>query len=156
MILQELLKKPVEVVLENNIHEDILFEDQTVNELIERISNLVSSSTDSLDFLVVITDRDLLLKTAITNRELDSLLVLLGEESAENLASKSIQSLGLGEKIPLGNPISLETATIENVYNLFQSDLADILIVQNKDSKYVGKIKRNNFTKRLKLLLTPF
>lgn len=153
MILSELLKKPVEIFTENNISEDILLPNQMVSDLVKKILDLEKDKHP--DFLTVCADqveKAFIPNAVITNRELKELTDYLIEFGKTNdYTNTPMRNLRLENKFPPKFKLNKED-TAEQAYNIFKSDMTDIVIVLDK-GKYIGKLRRNQFVQRIKTLL---
>ncbi|MBI4086441.1 hypothetical protein HY416_00450 [Candidatus Kaiserbacteria bacterium] len=151
MTINELLKKPIEIMLENNVSDDIVQPSDVVSKLLERVARF--SDQSALDFLIVYADKvdgNYSAKAVITHKELSALLDLV---QAPNNAEKTVQELDLEAKFPLRYWLH-KNDPIEKAYNLFKADLTDTIIILDEKEIYVGKVKRNPFVERLKILLS--
>ena len=148
MTINELIKKPVEIVVENNITEDIVSSDSVASKLLEKAKDV----KDALDFLVVYTDKDKKIKAVITSREISKLIDILSEKK-KKLDDIKIQELDLERLFPARFVVNKEKATVGNVLDILRTDLTDTVVVQDNSEVYVGKVKRNQLRKRMQILL---
>lgn len=152
MTLEELLKKPVEIVIENNISEDVVKPADTIHQLSDKVVRLLSSD-DTSGFLLVYTDNvenNYPVKAIITYRDLEKFLPLI--TNASNVTS-SLDTLNLERDFPVKYTLK-KTDIIEKAFELFKSDLTDIIIVLDEHEKYIGKIKLKPFISRIRLLIS--
>jgi hypothetical protein len=147
MTIGELLKKPTKIILENNISNDVIKPNDSITRVIDMILKI---SEPGPEFLVVYTDEvdsDYPVKAVVTNREISSFV----EEILSNKVSTTIKDLKLESKFPLKYFV-YEDDLIEKVFKLFQADLTDVVVVLNKDDKYIGKVRRSSFIEKTKIL----
>lgn len=157
--IHEILKKPIKLVLENNIHEDVVFPDTTIAELVNKIHAKVTDPDLEvyLSALFVYTDKSAdnkyVPKAMITSREAIKFAELVTEHlDSGKHASEPISVLNLETHFPIKFQLS-DSDEIEEATRIFKSGLTDVIIIVNSTSEYIGKLKRENFTEKLKMLL---
>ena len=154
MTINDALQKSIGIFIENNIHEDIVHESQTLDELIEKLNERVVQDPSALDFLLVITDDDGVPSAVITSRELDNFISVVLDyiKKTPKAGSRLVGELNLGETFPPVYVTESPQDTAEKTYNFFKKDLTDIVIGIDEFGVYLGKIKRNNFAEKLVLM----
>jgi CBS-domain-containing membrane protein len=154
MTLQELLRKPVRLVVTNDVQQDAVQLNATVVSLIHRTTSLIA--TDSLNFLIAIVNENFKLRAVVTNREANQLLdILIAEVSkADFKADRLISDLNLEVMMPPKFSVNRDTDSIQKAYEMLQSGATDIIVAIDSLGNYVGKIRRNDFSETLKSLLS--
>jgi len=149
MNLKELLKKPVEIITENNILDDIVLPDQPISKLVEMIK---VKSSKSEEFLIVCTNEEYVVNAVITSKEVINLLNRIVDVS--DLKSSRIRALTLENTFPPKFIVHKGTATVEQVLSIMNSGITDVVIVIDEQQKYAGKIRRSRLKERLQMLLS--
>jgi hypothetical protein len=137
----ELIKKPIEVVIENNIVEDMIIESGTISALREIVMKKLSSHETEFaeDFLIILVNNliERKIKAVITWNNLNSLVdVIIGAESQE----LSISTLDLGNKFPPEFVLE-KSEPIEKVVSIFNDEKTKVVVVKSEDGAYLGKVK---------------
>ena len=155
MTLQELLKRPVRLVITNDVHKDVVDVASPIYTLINKAVELIQGA-NSLNFLIVVTSGPTLKTEAvITNRESSQLVDFLISEVAkpDSTTATPVSGLNLGTVLPPKFVVNRDTDTIQKAYDLLQSNVTDIVVAVDNEGNYVGKIKRNEFYETMKSLL---
>lgn len=147
MNLKELQAKPLVIGVENNINADILLISETIQSLVDKISEKLNVVEAYLNFLIILQREDGKFVTAITFKQLRDLVEQL---KSERDWKKNISSLDYIKTMRYDFVVNRDESTIGDVMRLFSKDDTDIVVVLSGDGRYIGKIKRNNFAKLLK------
>lgn len=149
MTLQDLLKQPLSLLLENHIEENMVPSSGTISELVDRISTQLSNGKDFSEFLIVITEPGNIVNAVITNREIPRLLEIIKGTSD---FTQLISTLNLST-IFQPRYILRDTDVAEAALNMMKSNLTDMVVVLTQANQYIGKIGRSSLAKRLATLL---
>ncbi len=150
MTLNEILKKPIEIVVENNISEDVVKPSLTITDFVVKLSKTLEKP--STDFLIIYTDEvdeNYPVRAAITGKEIPDIIDLISSVSMSSL----VRDLCLESKFPLKYSLSIEDP-IEKAFSLFQSGVTDTIVILKKDGTYAGKVRKQSFVDRLKIFLS--
>lgn len=153
MTLNGLLKKPVEIIVENDISKDVIKPADKILTLLQKITAALASDKPELDFLFIYTadvDDNYPVNGVITYGEVDKLLDTI--QAAVDAKKETIGELELESKFPLKYFVK-KSDPIERVYGMFQTGLTDTVIVLDDNQNYCGKIRRTFFVDRTKKLL---
>jgi hypothetical protein len=148
--IKELFQKPVESVMDRDTSNDVAGPEFTVKDFLTK----VRAHTYETPFLFVNLTEQGSMRCVISNRELTGFLDFL----IENLDKHDISGdtlfkdiLDLETKFPPRFVVPM-SSKIEQVFNLFKSDLTDVVLIGDSDNRYLGKITRNDFIKFMDLL----
>lgn len=146
MKLNELLKKPVKIIIENNISEDMIFDDETVSKFIDKIIKKLDD-TNNENFLFVYVDKEQKLQAVITSSNLEKLA-----NTIRNKEAKTVSDLKLHEEFPIQFKVS-SSDLIQNVLDIFKREPTDVVIVTSEENQYLGKVKRSKLNEWFKIML---
>ena len=136
MKIDELTKKPIAVIVENNISDDMVFPDTTIAELI----TMVRAKLHDEVFLLVYVDskENKQIISVITSSDLEKLIGLIVDSGEVKITSE----LNFGAEFPLKFSVEI-SEPIQIVLDMFEKENTDVIVVKSNEGKYQGKIKRN-------------
>jgi predicted transcriptional regulator len=137
MKIEELVKKQIEVVIENNISDDLIYPSTSVNEVLKRIIGKLTPESKAEDFLFVYAELDKTIKGVATFKEIDQFINLFTDATTGQLMSE----LKIENKFSVKFSVT-PNDSIEDALDIFNKQNVDIIIVRSQDNKYLGKIKR--------------
>jgi hypothetical protein len=158
MELNEVLKKQLKLVMENDILSDIVLIDnkEIVSQLLQIIKLQVEKG-NLQDFLIVFLDNNNFPKAVVSYDDAQLLVTIfqkIVEEGKENkkiigsnLKAEILKKFGKFEKLNYDAPIGLAIEKLRDYPD------EEVLIIVNEVGRYIGKIRRKNFTKNIRRLL---
>lgn len=154
MNTHDLMKLSVKLFMENDVSSDVVKTTDTLFDVIDKVA--LKTKGSSLDFLIVIVDESFKAHAVITYRNLTELIEdlssKLSSEKQEEL-KRPISEFGYDKKFPITYFVSSSEDNAQKVLDWFKADKTDIVIALDENGKYIGKIKRNPFVEKIKLLL---
>ncbi|MFA7315520.1 MAG: hypothetical protein WC059_01805 [Candidatus Paceibacterota bacterium] len=148
MKLTELSKKPVKIVIENNISLDMIFPNDKRASLIEKIINKLGDDAGSENFLLVYVNEEHEIQAVMTSNDVTKLIEVL----SSNPAITKVSELNLEKEFPVKFKIN-SSDLIENLLDMFTREQTDIIIVVDEENKYLGKVKRSGLYEWFKIML---
>ena len=136
MKIEELIKKPIEIVVENNISEDMIFPHTTKFEFVNRILEKFSGNMENFLFVYVNDPKEKRVRALITLENLSKLTEIIGSEF------KKIEDLKLEDSFPPRFEVAV-SEPISNIISIFNKEKTDIVIVESVEGKYLGKVRKN-------------
>ena len=137
MKIDELIKKPIEVIVENNISEDMIFPGTSKTEFLDRILNKLSNDLESFLFVYVNDNKERRVRAVITAENLTRLIDILGANSN----SKIVEELNL--EVDFAPRFEVEVSEpISTILNIFNTETTDLVIVKSRDGQYLGKVRK--------------
>ena len=154
MKLNELLSKPAELVTENDILGDVIFNDVPINDIFEKIDRTKNVE----DLLIVVTNHNYEALAVLTSIEARTFIRHINETIAKKkgrILELTVKDLALNKLLPLkiGKNAVKKDTKIGEVVEMFTKQKRDTLVVVGEKDKYIGKIRRGNLPKRLEILL---
>lgn len=138
MKIDELIKKPIEVVIENNISDDMIFPESTVTEIIK----ITRSKLKDNVFLLIYVDskEEKQVKSIITASNLIDFVNLIVAPDTKDTAGE----LELEKHFPFNNNFIVKNDDkIQSVLNIFDREKTDVVVVISEKNSYLGKITRS-------------
>lgn len=139
--LEELVKKPIEIIIENNINEDMVIESDPVSVLKDKMLNRLGGQNNiTEDFLFIIVNNliDKEIKGVISWIDIDKIVdrVLVSKEEA------TLAELNIAMEFP-ARFIVKKTDQIQKALNIFNRESTNVVIVESETGSYLGKVKRS-------------
>lgn len=136
-------KLPVKYIMENEILSDIFYPDDTLNSKMSRVRVRLENSDYRNFFMVIVDNENNKFLGIIT---FDEFIGLMKNKKYDY--NKKFRDI-MNKKFPCLD----ETKKIKDVFDFFESNKdINIIPILNKEGKYIGKIRRTNFKKRIEEL----
>jgi len=146
MKINELIKKPIQVIVENNISEDMIFPDTLKREVIDKITLKLQNIQNFL--LVYVNNKEgKLIKAVITSSELSALITLINQ----NMGSETIEDLQLETSFPMKYDVEV-SEPIDTALTMFANQKTDVVVVRSSDNEYLGKVTRTKLKDWFKIM----
>jgi len=158
MDFEVLKKKPIRLIMENNILDDVVHLSDPLGDLFSKIDDKIKNSFR--DFIIVILNSDNEVYFIITYKEFSKFLSIFSKFLGFSKKGNKIDSKKLGAKVE--DIMDLEQFSIKKGINAIEADAIvqraldimdenklEVLVVVNKEDKYLGKIKRSSLRKRV-------
>ena len=157
MDFEKLKKKPVKLIMENNILDDVIY----LNDNLEKLFRLTETKLDHSfrDFLIVILNESNFVQHIITYREFEDYMNIFRAfvnkiEDKDKPIDANVSELNLNKfKIKINNNAVNSNTEVEDALNIVKENKLEVLVVVDSEKKYLGKIKRSSLKKRVNELL---
>ncbi len=136
MKIEELIKKPISIVVENNISDDMIFPSETISSLIKKITSKLNA--EYFLFVYVDSNEDRKIKAVINLSDVQKLVEII----SENSGMRRISDLKLEDSFSSVFTINI-SQTIQDLLNVFKQEKTDIIVVKSPENRYMGKVRRN-------------
>src|SRR6185437_1655705 len=149
---------PIRLIMENNILDDVVHLSDPLGDLFSKIDDKIKNSFR--DFIIVILNSDNEVYFIITYKEFSKFLSIFSKFLGFSKKGNKIDSKKLGAKVE--DIMDLEQFSIKKGINAIEADAIvqraldimdenklEVLVVVNKEDKYLGKIKRSSLRKRV-------
>ena len=140
--------KPIKMIMENDIVSDFVYASDEVRYKLDFIYKRIDNLKDPRDFFIVVleSENNKIIKGIFISKQLEHFSEKL--EQNENLTFD-----GLYKKPMLLN----YKASISDALDIFEKNVdCNIILIENENKRYMGKIKRTNIKKRIKEFIRTF
>ncbi|MDO8641984.1 MAG: CBS domain-containing protein [Candidatus Woesearchaeota archaeon] len=144
---------PTKMIMENDILGDILYTNDRLTTILEKLEKKLNHLKDARDFFFVLLDSQTKsVKGIITLLELKELLKFVNEELKKT--NKNLPDIEIHTPTYCKKPVLIKSDnTITEVLSIFDSNQENILIVVNDKNVYIGKIRRTTLKDKLDELI---